>query len=110
MNKKLHVDIYLSKYSSKEARRRNNRGIDLYIVDISKIIKEVGYETSKLTLESEFVLNYTIHKKILKGIYSTKCNGILLCYKNMNSDFKENLENFLDEELGESVDYTIHNF
>lgn len=109
MPKKIQVNIYLSKYSSKEARRRNTKGIDFYIVDISKIIKELGYETSNLSKESEFILNYTIHRKILKGIYSTKCDGILLCYKNITEEFRNNLENLLDE-LSESIEYTIHTF
>lgn len=101
------VNFYLSKYSPKEAKKRSTIGSDFYVVDISKIIRDLGYELDNLTRESEFVINYTIRKKILQGIYSTKCDGILVCYKNINQDFIENLENLLDEHP-EEIQYTIH--
>ena len=101
------VNFYLSKYSPKEAKKRSTIGSDFYVVDISKIIRDLGYELDNLTVESEFVINYTIRKKILQGIYSTKCDGILVCYKNINQDFIENLENLLDEHP-EEIQYAIH--
>jgi len=104
----IKVKIYLSKYSPKEAKKRSTVGSDFYVVDISKIIRDLGYELDNLTRESEFVINYTIRKKILQGIYSTKCDGILVCYKNINQDFIENLENLLDEHP-EEIQYAIHN-
>ncbi len=104
----IKVNFYLSKYSPKEAKKRSTIGSDFYVVDISKIIRDLGYELDNLTRESEFVINYTIRKKILQGIYSTKCDGILVCYKNINQDFIENLENLLDEHP-EEIQYAIHN-
>ncbi len=103
----IKVNFYLSKYSPKEAKKRSTVGSDFYVVDISKIIRDLGYELDNLTVESEFVINYTIRKKILQGIYSTKCDGILVCYKNINQDFIENLENLLDEHP-EEIQYAIH--
>jgi hypothetical protein len=103
----IKVNFYLSKYSPKEAKKRSTIGSDFYVVDISKIIRDLGYELDNLTRESEFVINYTIRKKILQGIYSTKCDGILVCYKNINQDFIENLENLLDEHH-EEIQYAIH--
>ena len=103
----IKVNFYLSKYSPKEAKKRSTIGSDFYVVDISKIIRDLGYELDNLTVESEFVINYTIRKKILQGIYSTKCDGILVCYKNINQDFIENLENLLDEHA-EEIQYAIH--
>lgn len=103
----IKVNFYLSKYSPKEAKKRSTIGSDFYVVDISKIIRDLGYELDNLTRESEFVINYTIRKKILQGIYSTKCDGILVCYKNINQDFIENLENLLDEHP-EEIQYAIH--
>jgi hypothetical protein len=103
----IKVNFYLSKYSPKEAKKRSTIGSDFYVVDISKIIRDLGYELDNLTVESEFVINYTIRKKILQGIYSTKCDGILVCYKNINQDFIENLENLLDEHP-EEIQYAIH--
>jgi hypothetical protein len=107
MTKKISINLYVSKYSPKEARKRSCLDCDFYIVDISKIIRDLGYETSELTSESEFILNYTIRKKIIQGIYSTKCDSILVCYKSVTPEFLENLENFL-EELTDSIEYTIH--
>lgn len=104
----IKVNFYLSKYSPKEAKKRSTVGSDFYVVDISKIIRDLGYELDNLTDESEFVINYTIRKKILQGIYSTKCDGILVCYKNINQDFIENLQNLLDEHH-EEIQYAIHN-
>ena len=103
----IKVNFYLSKYSPKEAKKRSTIGSDFYVVDMSKIIRDLGYELDNLTVESEFVINYTIRKKILQGIYSTKCDGILVCYKNINQDFIENLENLLDEHP-EEIQYAIH--
>lgn len=109
MTPKTSVNIYVSKHSPKEAKKRSRLiDCDFYIVDISKIIRDLGYETSNLTTESEFILNYTIRKKIIHGIYSTKCDSILVCYRNITPEFFENLENFLSE-LPENLEYTIHN-
>ena len=107
MQSKTKVNFHISKYSPKEAKKRAIDGCDFYVVDISKIIRELGYETENLSDESEFIINYTIRKKIIQGIYSTKCDGILVCYKSLSQDFLENLENFL-EEHSEEFEYTIH--
>ena len=101
------VNLYISKYSPKEARKRSCLEVDFYIVDISKIIRELGYDLENMSDESEFILNYTIRKKIIQGIYSTKCDSILVCYKNITPEFLDNLDNLL-EELSETVEYTIH--
>lgn len=108
MTNKLVVKFYLSKYSPKEAKKRSTVGSDFFVVDISKIIRELGYDMENLSVESEFVINYTIRKKITQGIYSTKCDGILVCYKGMTDDFLENLEIFLDEH-SEDIEYYIQN-
>ena len=106
MASKSKVNFYVSKFSPKEAKKRSGLGGDFFVIDISKIIKELGYETENLSQESEFIINFTIRRKILQGIYSTKCDGILVCYKGISRDFLNNLENFLDEQEGE-VEYTI---
>jgi hypothetical protein len=108
MNSKPIVKFYLSRYSPKEAKKRSTVGSDFFVVDISKIIRELDYDMENLTVESEFVINYTIRKKIVQGIYSTKCDGILVCYKGMTDDFLENLETFL-EEHSEEIEYYIQN-
>lgn len=107
MHNKIIVKFYISRYSPKEAKKRSTHGSDFYVVDISKIIRELGYDVDNLSNESEFIINYTIRKKILQGIYSTKCDGILVCYKNISPDFLENFETFLDEH-SEEFGYTIH--
>ncbi len=100
------VKFFLADCSLKEAKKRYSSGNSTFVVDIGKIIKDLGYDTSVLSRESEFVINYSIQKKITQGIYSTKCNGILVVYRNMSESFVQNLENFL-EELKEEISYTI---
>jgi hypothetical protein len=90
----------------KEAKKKYCSEEDLYIVDIGKIIKDLGYDINSLSRESEFVINYSVQKKITQGIYSTKSNGILVVHKNISDSFKENLEHFLSDMEGE-VSYTI---
>ena len=100
------VKFFLAECSIKEAKKKYCSG-DLFIIDIGKIIKDLGYDISCLTRESEFVINYSIQKKITQGIYSTKCNGILVVHKNISESFVENLKYFL-QNLEEDVSYTIH--
>lgn len=99
------VKFFLAECSIKEAKKKYCSG-DLFIIDIGKIIKDLGYDISCLTRESEFVINYSIQKKITQGIYSTKCNGILVVHKNISKSFVENLEYFL-QNLGGEISYTI---
>ena len=98
--------FYISNYSPKESKKRIDDFLDLYIVDISKIIKDLGYDTKNLNLQSEFILNYSIHKKIVHGIYNSKCEGILICYRGNSPDFADNLVSFL-EELHEPIEYSF---
>jgi hypothetical protein len=100
------IRFFLAECSLKEAKKKYCSGEDLYIVDIGKIIKDLGYDLNSLSRESEFVINYSVQKKITQGIYSTKCNGILVVHKNISKSFKENLEHFLSDMEGE-VSYTI---
>jgi hypothetical protein len=106
MESKMKINFYISRYSPKEAKKRSTYGSDFYVVDIAKIIRELGYSTDELSVESEFIINYTIRKKIIQGIYSTKCDGILVCYKNISPNFVENLEILL-EEYSEEFEYAI---
>lgn len=99
------INFFLADCSLKEAKKKYCSE-DLFIVDIGKIIKDLGYDTSSLSRESEFVINYSIQKKITQGIYSTKCNGILVVHRNISKSFVENLEHFLGN-LGEDISYTI---
>ena len=107
MSPKVHVNFYVSKYSPKEVKKRSGLNSDFFIIDITKIIRDMGYDLDDLTPESEFIINHSIRNKITQGIYSMKCDGILVCYRNMSPIFVENLEVFL-EEFSESLDYTIH--
>jgi len=107
MDKRIIVNFYISKHSPKEARKRSNFCGDFFVIDITKIIRDLGYEITNLSPESEFILNHSIRSKITQGIYSTKCDSILLCYRNMPTNFKDNLEDFLSE-FTDTIDYTIH--
>jgi hypothetical protein len=106
MSQKFLVNFYISKHSPKEVKKRTNIDSNYYIIDISKIIRDMGYEIQNLSPESEFVINHSIQSKIVQGIYSTKCDSILVCYRSMSPDFIENLEDFLDE-FPEDIEYTI---
>ena len=99
------VNFFLANCSLREAKK-NHFLSDFFVVDIGKIIKDLGYDTSDLSKESEFVINYLIQKKITQGIYSTKYNGILVVYKGISESFVENLEHFL-ENMKDDVTYTI---
>lgn len=97
----------LTSRSLKEAKRKYCSDKTYYIVDIGKIIRELGYDTEELSPESEFVINYAVQKKITQGIYSTRCNDILVVYKNISQRFAENLHHFLEEEMEEEFEFTI---
>ena len=99
------VNFFLADCSVKEAKKKYYSG-DLFVVDIGRIIKDLGYDVNSLSKESEFVINYSIQKKITQGIYSTKCNGILVVHRNISNSFVENLEYFL-QNLGGEISYTI---
>ena len=96
----------LTSRSLKEAKRKYCSDKTYYIVDIGKIIRELGYDVNELSPESEFVINYAVQKKITQGIYSTRCNDILVVYKNVSQRFAENLNHFL-EEMEEEFEFTI---
>jgi hypothetical protein len=100
------IKFFLAECSRKEAKKKSSTEEDLFVVDIGKIIKDLGYDTGSLSRESEFVINYSVQKKITQGIYSTKCSGILVVHKNISESFVENLEHFLEDLRGE-ISYTI---
>lgn len=101
------VRFILTTKSLKEAKRKYCDTKSFYVVDIGKIIRELGYDINLLSPESEFVINYAVQKKITHGIYSTRCNDILVVYKNISEKFADNLEYFLSEEIEEIFDFTI---
>jgi len=94
-----HINFHLAKCSLKEAKKVFCDPSQLYIIDIPKIIKDLGYDVESLTPESEFVIDYSIKKKITQGIYSTRSNEILITYKNIGDSFVKNLNDFLYEEF-----------
>ena len=101
------VRFVLTKCSVKEAKKKFCADADFYIVDIGKIIRDLGYDTSFLSKESEFIINYSVQKKILQGIYSTRCSDILVVYKNISDDFVDNLKEFLDSQAEDGLGYAI---
>jgi len=108
MSKELpEIRFFLTPRSLKEAKKKYCSDKTYYIVDIGKIIRDLGYDIDDLSMESEFVINYAVQKKITQGIYSTRCNDILVVYKNVSDGFIKNLEYFLDEEMDEVFEFTI---
>lgn len=108
MNDITKTKFVLTTCSLKEAKRKFCvEGECFYIVDIGKIIRDLGYDTEDLSPESEFVINYAVQKKITQGIYSTRCEDILVVYKNITDKFIENLKHFLEDEFDDEFVYTI---
>ena len=101
------VRFVLTRCSVKEAKKKFCSDADFYIVDIGKIIRDLGYDTSFLSRESEFIINYSVQKKILQGIYSTRCSDILVVYTNISEDFVDNLKEFLDDQAEDGLGYAI---
>jgi hypothetical protein len=91
------INFHLADCSLKEARKRFPTDVNFYVVDISKIIKDLGYNVTDLLPESEFIINYSIQKKIRQGIYSTRSNEILITYKNLTGSFRDNLMCYLED-------------
>jgi hypothetical protein len=98
------VDFFLSKNSPKECKSKISGPV--YVVDIQKIVRDLGYEFQELRPESEFILDLSIRKKILQGIYNYKGEGILVCHREMPENFETSLESLLEIEKFE-IDYTI---
>jgi len=106
-NERTEINFYLARCSIKEAKRRFSNGNSFYVVDIFKIIKELGYDLKDLAPESEFVINYSIQKKITQGIYSTRSNDILVTYKELGDPFIDSLKNILKEFNKEEYTFNI---
>lgn len=98
--------FFLTECSAKEAKRKFFGYSDFYLIDIGKVIRELGYNNQNLTQESEFIINYTVRRKIDQGIYNTKNNTILIVHKNFSPDFIENLTCFL-QEYGDNFEFKI---
>jgi|688.fasta_scaffold722526_2 hypothetical protein len=100
----VRLTFFVTEQNLKEAKKRLGSR-ELYIVDISKIIRDLGYSVCDLTPESEFVINFSVMKKIQQGIYNTKSKDILVINKEMSDGFMEGLQFFLDGFV--EIDYEI---
>jgi hypothetical protein len=106
LKSKLQLKFLITCYSLKEAKKKLGKDRDIYVIDITKIVKDLGYDLTSLSQESEFVINFSIRKKISQGIYNTKSDEILVIHKGMNNNFIEGLESYL-EEYSDEVEYVI---
>jgi hypothetical protein len=92
----IQLNFIVTDYNLKDAKKKI--GVkELYVVDITKIIKELGYDTDNLTVESEFVINFSVMKKIQQGIYNTKSKNILVINRETSEAFVAQLQIFLDD-------------
>jgi hypothetical protein len=89
------ITFIVTENNLKEAKKKLG-GRDLYVIDISKIIKDLGYNICELSPESEFVINFSVMKKIQQGIYNTKSKDILVINREMTDGFLDGLQFFLD--------------
>lgn len=97
----VQINFYLTRRPIKEVKKKYCKDNIFYVVDVDKIISDLGYNLSNLTPESEFVIDYSIRKKISQGIRSTRSNEVLIVYGGIKEDFIGNLEDFLYEESKE---------
>ncbi len=100
------IKIFVSNNSLRELRKNIEFPDDFIVIDILKIIKDLGYHGSDLSAESEFIISSSIEKKIAQGIYNKKSNNILIIHKEMESHFLENLEGFLVS-ISDDFEYEI---
>jgi hypothetical protein len=92
----IHLNFVVTDHNLKDAKKKIGSK-DLYVVDITKIIKELGYDVDNLSIESEFVINFSVMKKIQQGIYNTKSKTILVINRETSEIFVSQLQIFLDE-------------
>ena len=90
------MNFVVTDHNLKDAKKKIGSK-DLYVVDITKIIKELGYDVDNLSIESEFVINFSVMKKIQQGIYNTKSKTILVINRETSEIFVSQLQIFLDE-------------
>jgi hypothetical protein len=96
MSAGFRLNFIVTDYSLKEAKKKIGQR-ELYIVDITKIIRDLGYDIDNLTVASEFVINFSVMKKIQQGIYNTKSDHILVINRETSENFISQLQIFLDE-------------
>lgn len=102
------IDFFLTKSSPREVKSKISGYTSLFIVDIQKIIKDLGYDSIDcIRPESEFILDLHIRKKISQGIYNCKGDGVLVCHREMPESFEENFEKFLEIENSD-INYSIY--
>jgi len=102
----LEYKIFITELSIKEVKKNFFWTSDLYVVDIPKIIKDLGYSNLELTPESEFIVNYSICRKIESGIYNSKNKIILILYSKFSLASIENLNSFLAD-FGSEIKFEI---
>jgi hypothetical protein len=100
------VKFFLTTYSAKEIKKKSNFELDFHVVDILKIVRDLGYSVNTLSQESEFIINFEIQKKILQGIYTDSISYILIVHKEINDNFIDNLIDFLNG-IEQDITYTI---
>jgi hypothetical protein len=102
----IKIDFFLSCLTPKEAKQKMNSCKGLFVVDVHKIARDLGYDSLDLKIESQFILDLYVRKKIMQGIYNCKGEGVLVCHSDMSESFKEKFEIFLKKEIPEAS-YTI---
>lgn len=100
------VKFFLTTYSAKEIKKKFDFELDFHVVDILKIVRDLGYSVNSLSQESEFIINHEIQKKILQGIYTDSISYVLIVHKEISEIFIDNLIEFLNG-IGQDITYTI---
>jgi hypothetical protein len=88
---------YILVCNSREGKKFAAGIKNCFIVDIPKIIKELGYLNREIRKESEFIISTQIERKLRQGIYSNKNGNLVIINPESNMDFENNIRVFLFE-------------
>jgi len=89
--------VYILVSTSRDGKKFASNLKNCFVVDIPKIIKELGYLNREIRRESEFIISTQIERKLRQGIYSNKNGNLVIINPDSNVNFEENIRIFLFE-------------
>jgi hypothetical protein len=88
---------YILVCNSRDGKKFASGIKNCFIVDIPKIIKDMGYYNREIRKESEFIISTQIERKLRQGIYSNKNGNLVIINPESDIGFEENIRIFLLE-------------
>lgn len=95
--------IYLVISNSREGKKFASGISGSFIIDIPKIIKDLGYSDKDLRKEAEYIITSQIERKLKQGIYSSKWSSLVIINTEYSNTFEDNIKGFVYEHV-ESFD------